>query len=143
MFTDETIISQYRSFQPHVRRPPGHRFDPQFTCSTVRSAPTVMIWCEISGNSGCGLSTVKAENYLEVLKSKVEPFMIIRGTSILQQDGAPAHNSRLITNWISQQSFDLLHGWAGNSPYLNYIENYWATLKNKLQTIYSCVCCYH
>ena len=32
--------------------------------------------------------TVKAENYLEVLNSKVEPFKIIRGTSILQQDGA-------------------------------------------------------
>lgn len=139
MFTDETIVSQHRSYQPHVRRPRGERFNASYTSSSVRSAPKRMIWGGISASGRCGLhvfgktETVKATNYLEILKERAEPFMNIRGTRFLQQDGALAHKSRLASNWIALQNFQLLEGWPGNSPDLNCIENCWSALKNKLQ----------
>lgn len=136
MFSDETKISQFHSNRPTVRRPRNQRFSPKYTVKTVRSAASVMIWGAISMDGRCGLhfiprgSTLKARDYLAIIQEKVLQFMALRGTSILQQDGAPCHNAKLVKHWIDEQDeWQLLEGWPGNSPDLNPIENCWVKVK--------------
>lgn len=136
MFSDETKISQFQSNRRTVRRPINQRFNPRYTNKSVRSASSVMIWGAISANGRCGIhfvprgSTVKARDYLKIIQEKVPPFMEVRNTSILQQDGAPCHNAKVVKEWIaSQRNWNLLEGWPGNSPDLNPIENCWVKVK--------------
>ena len=102
MFSDETIISQFRTFRLHVRRPVKQRFNPRYVTSSVRSSPKVMIWGAITANGRAGLhfvpsgKTVDAESYLKIIKEKVPPFMAIRNTTVFQQDGAPAHRAKAV-----------------------------------------------
>ena len=140
MFSDETIISQFRSNRPFVRRPVKQRYNPRYVINSTRSAPKVMIWGAITANGRAGLhfvpagETVNAERYLKIIKEKVPPFMAIRSTTILQQDGAPAHKSKEVQRWVnSNDGFTLLRNWPGNSPDLSPIENCWSFIKSKLQ----------
>ena len=139
MFSDESKISQFRSYRPHVRRPKNERFNTRYTIQTIRSAPSVMIWAAITASGRAGLhfvpdkETIRAKDYLQIIKEKVPRFMNIRGTTILQQDGAPCHNAKLVKQWIAAQDFELLQGWPGNSPDLNPIENCWSQMKECLR----------
>ena len=53
------------------------------------------------------------------------------GSLTFQQDGAPAHTSKLAQEWCSDnlQNFIRKEEWPGNSAYLNPIENLWSVLK--------------
>lgn len=137
-FSDESVISQYRSFRPFVRRPKGCRFGFKYTLPQVKNPNKVMIWGAISARGRCGLhvlrkgETVNGEKYLKILKEKLPPFMTIRGTDVFQHDGAPAHTCKLVRRWFLGQRFQLLEGWPGNSADLNPIENVWSVVKQKV-----------
>ena len=74
-------------------------------------------------NSG-GYINVLANNLLQSIdKLCMEKF-------IFQQDGAPCHKSKLISEWLMKKNIKTLN-WAAQSPDLNPIENIWAYLKKK------------
>lgn len=84
MFSDETMIVQFRPNNRYVRRPPKQRYNQKYTTMTVRNAQSVMVWGAICAGGRCGLKiipkgeTVKAKNYLEIIKEKVPAFMQIK-----------------------------------------------------------------
>ncbi|KMQ88024.1 transposable element tcb1 transposase [Lasius niger] len=86
--------------------------------------------------------TVTKEVYLRVLTTLVKPWMdtVASGKPyIFQQDGAPAHTSHLVQNWLSDNvdMFWSKEFWPPNSPDLNPLNYYvWSVIErvtNKLR----------
>ena len=50
---------------------------------------------------------------------------------IFQQDGAPAHKSKLVEQYFEEKGIEILP-WAAQSPDINVIENVWAEMKKKI-----------
>ena len=101
-----------------------------------------MIWGCISAEGRGGLwflpqgKTVTADLYLQILQEKLPVWMDQRHCTIFQHDGAPAHSSKKVkqwlTEWLQENESEMLHGWPGNSPDLNVIENAWVMVKKKV-----------
>ena len=78
---------------------------------------------------------INSKKYLDVLAKKVIPEMARKfpeGSGVFQQDLAPCHSSRKVTNFINLNNISVLH-WPGKSPDLNPIENLWSITKLRLQ----------
>jgi transposase len=137
-FSDETLISQFKSYKPHVRRPRGQRNNPKYIIPTAKNPPKVMIWGSIAASGRGGLfmlpanTTMKSQNYLELLQDKLPQWMALRHTNVFQQDGAPCHTAKIVMRWFDSQAFSVLSPWPGSSPDLNPIENAWVLLKKKV-----------
>ena len=43
-FSDETAVSQFKTYRPFVRRPPGTRLSPKYLLPMVKHPQTTMIW---------------------------------------------------------------------------------------------------
>jgi len=73
--------------------------------------------------------TITKEVYVEILRTTVKPWMedVAAGRPyIFQQDGAPAHTSHLVQNWLSD-NIDMFWSkdfWPPNSPDLNPLDYY-------------------
>ena len=138
MFSDESSFAQFRVGRTFVRRPRNERFNLRYVQPVVKHPASVMVWGCISAAGRGGLfflppqTTMKAKNYLEMLKEKLPPWMELRGTSIFQHDGAPCHRAKLVKTWLERQAFSELPNWPGSSPDLNVIENCWAVMKTKV-----------
>jgi len=73
--------------------------------------------------------------YVNVLASVVKPRMEIVASGrpyVFQQDGAPAHTSHLVQNWLSD-NIDMFWSkefWLPNSPDLNLLNYYvWSVVE--------------
>jgi len=79
--------------------------------------------------------TVTKEVYLRVLTNVVKPWMVtvVSGRQyVFQQDGAPAHTSHLVQNWLSDNvdMFWSKEFWPPNSPDLNPLDYYvWSVVE--------------
>ena len=74
------------------------------------------------------------EVYLEVLNDHLVPFMDIHGTTAFLQDGAPCHKAKKVMEFLNTTGYEIIK-WPGNSPDLNPIENAWAYMKRRLDSI--------
>ncbi len=85
---------------------------------------------------------VNKEVYLDVLQSKVKPWMEETAREkpyIFQQDGTPTHTSHIVQNWLSAkvQIFWSKEFWPPNSPDLNPMDYYvWGVLEREFNKVY-------
>ena len=75
---------------------------------------------------------VNQERYLELLADHLEDCFDSCQSKIFQHDGAPAHKSKLVLDWLDFVGVDYVKDWPGNSPDLNPIKNLWAMMKARL-----------
>src|SRR5258705_2016186 len=83
------------------------RNNPHFIQEIKNHPPYVMVWAGVSGEHAIGpfffTGNVNAQTYLEMLQSLLIPELSrlgILGTSIFQQDGAPAHYARIVRDYL-------------------------------------------
>ena len=85
-------------------RPSGQRFNPR---NVRRSHHEAFAFLPTG-------TTMNGQKYLEWLQDKLKLHMEIHGSTILMQDGAPRHRSKLVTPWLTANSIEVLE-WLGNS----------------------------
>jgi len=138
MSDEVTIEGDGRNRHIRVRRPEGHRFDPEYTVHSRIYAPSIHIfacfcsrgpgYCEtyegkLKGKSLLGLlqRTVKqtAADYYQTdpLNPRHEQWWFLH-------DNSPPFRSRPVKTWVHNSAINVLE-WPPHSPDLNPIENLW------------------
>ena len=145
IFSDETRICMLDGTAHHyVYRANGEADLPQHIRANVKHCPSVTIWgCFSSKGVGRlrfvgGQERMNSVWYLNVLEDEVLGTMHEQFGSpshcYFQDDGAPCHRSRIVTNKCLQMGFKCLK-WVGQSPDCNPIENLWSLLKRQIRVI--------
>ena len=81
-------------------------------------------------------TTINGAVYLKILKDKLRVHMNILNCNVFQHDGAPCHRTATVTNWLKDESIEVLGPWPGSSPDLNPIENLWTLMKQKVAELH-------
>ena len=80
-------------------------------------------------------TSVTKEVYYTLLNDHLEAAFKATGASIFQQDGAPAHTSKLVRGWLKDCGVDYIEDWPGQSPDMNPIENIWSVIKQHVSKV--------
>ena len=100
----------------------------------VKKSESLMIWASIS-SKGPGLiyflhknKKINSQEYINILKKKLQKSMNSTDTNILLHDKATVHTSKLTSNYLNRNNIYIIT-LPGCSPDLNPIENIFADLK--------------
>ena len=128
LFSDDSTFHQFRDHKQCVRIPSGQSpLNPKYTSKTIKHSSSAMVWGCFGNNGRGGLyflpkgETMKANNYLQMLKDKLPTFMPLVNCNTFMQDSAPCHKAKTVVCWLNSH-YNVLR-WPGNSPDLNPIEN--------------------
>ena len=139
MFSDESHFFVQRHRSQHVRRSPGEKVRGCHIDQCVKHTEKKMFWGCFSYAGAGSLHPIhgmmNSAHYVEVTEEKVIPDMrkvFPDGSGVFQQDLAPCHMSKVVTNFFKRNKIKVLD-WPGNSPDLNPIENLWSIIKCRLR----------
>ena len=117
MFSDESTFTLVRGV-PKMVRPPSSasRYDPKFTVKTTKHPGSVMVWGASSGNLGRpGLYfvpknvTMRGSIYIDILKEHLCIFWRIYQYDYFIDDGSPAHELKIVTNFLNSHNIHVLN----------------------------------
>ena len=136
-FSDEMNIEvDNRKNRICIRRTTAEKYNQD--TKTKKGSGSIRIWCCMS-YYGLGIHCIfdgrlNATRYIDILNENLIPSMEKLRQSqpfIFQQDNAPCHRAKRVTEWFSDNRKVCLK-WPGNSPDLNCIENLWSWLDREL-----------
>ena len=96
-----------------------------------------MIWGTKSLRGAAGLwfippnTTMTGPKYVVLLKQKLKLLMHVHGCTVLMQDGAQYHWSKVATEFLDKNKISVLER-PGNSSDLNPFENLWTTMEDNV-----------
>ena len=83
---------------------------PDLVHEFIDNSPKINVWCAISSNLVIGPyffeENVNGKNYLDMLQNFFWPYIQSKGLCpkiMFQQDGAPAHYSLIVRNWLDKR----------------------------------------
>ena len=102
LFSDETAISQFKTYRPFVRRPKGTRMQPKYLAPTTKKSQVTMVWGAINATGVGPISiipkgaTVTGGSYKQLLQEHLRDGFETGHCQVFQHDGAPAHRSKTV-----------------------------------------------
>ena len=120
-----------------VRCLPNEKLRKKHFVQTVKHPDKKMFWGCFSINGPGSLvpveSMMNSKAYLQIIERKVcRELSDLNPRAIFQQDFAPCHKAKMITNCFKKMKTTVLD-WPRNSPDLNPIKNFWFIVKNRLR----------
>jgi len=121
--------------------------NPFVTVEAAMNSPKINVWCAMSNNQIIGPyffeeDTINHQNYLNLLENYFYPILQkkrLHKKIIFQQDGAPAHFSKEVREWLNENFNDRWIGrggpisWAPRSPDLTPLDFYlWGYIKSNV-----------
>lgn len=140
VFSDESSIwLTGAAGRVYVWRKPGEEFKRECLVPTFKSGrETLMVWGCITYEGVGALhlceTSVTGTYYKSILEKNLQATVSVMGIGDdykFVHDGAPAHRSKLIKNYLKENKVEVLEHPA-QSPDLNPIENLWAHVKQEL-----------
>ena len=130
LWTDEsTFYVGERPGKKVYSRRDSDPLDPRRVASTFKHPPYLMVWAGFAFGGKSELvvlprnTSVTKEVYYTLLNEHLEGAFEASSASFFQQDGAPAHTSRLVRGWLEDCCIEYFKQWPSQSPDLNSIEN--------------------
>ncbi|KAG5668075.1 hypothetical protein PVAND_016030 [Polypedilum vanderplanki] len=139
IFSDESMIQLNNDRSIKTIRTKDEKFYRHCVKGAQKHPIQVMIWSCIS-SKGIGpiyfvTGSMNSTQYIHVLESVLQPLLPKwfrrREHFYFQQDGAPCHKAKIVTNTLNKLNLNVLD-WCGNAPDFNPIENVWHTLKQEV-----------